>query len=147
MFQYTVHVPSTSLEPKTDSLILRRGKKGFSLLSYLCLTSNILKMTSDTLSQLLLNEKIKCPKNSTRKAKITGLLQASTVQESVPEDMRQAILTRLDEEEASRRKKQSAAGHEGEDQDEEQAPGLKVSLVALLLAAGNWLLLHTYPKS
>ena len=135
MFQYTVHVPGTSLAPKTDSLVFRRGKKGFSLLSYLCLTSNILKMTSDTLSQLLQNEKIKCPKNSTRKTKITSLLQASTVEESVPEDIRKAILTKLDEEEANKRKKQSTTGNEGEDHDEELVPGLQVSLAVLVLVA------------
>ena len=120
MFQYTLHVPSPSLEAKMDGVVIRRGKRGYKLLSYLLLSSNILKVNSDTLSELLANEKIRLPKNSTRKTKILALMAAPSVLEDVPQATRQAIEKKLEEEEASRSKKKNNEEIEAEEMDEER---------------------------
>ena len=128
MFQYTLHVPCATLEAKTDNIIIRRGTRGYSLLAYLFLTANILKVNSETLTELLNNEKMKLPKNSTRKAKITSLAKAATVEEHVPPEVRSAIEKKLEEEEANRRKVKSNEANNDEECDDEQAAELHVSM-------------------
>ena len=114
MFQYTVHVPCSGLEAKADGILIRRGLKGFTLLSYLFLSEHVLKLNSDTLSDLLSQERIRMPKNSTRKAKIFGLMKTATVQDSVADNILQGIVKKMEEEETNRKKRKAA------DEDEEQ---------------------------
>ena len=129
MFRYTLHVPAASLEPKTESILIRRGRTGVSLLVYLFLTGNILKLTSDTLSEILTQEKIKLPKNSTKRAKITALLKAPMIQENIPEETRISIEKKLDEDEANRKnKKTNNQAQDGYDNDDEQVAGLHIVL-------------------
>ena len=97
MFQYTVHVPCSGLEAKADGILIRRGIKGFTLLSYLFLSEHVLKLNSDTLSELLSQERIRMPKNSTRKAKILGLMKTATVQDSVADNILQGIVKKMEE--------------------------------------------------
>ena len=123
MFRYTLHVPATSLETKTDSILIRRGRTGVSLLVYLFLTANILKLASDTLSEILTQEKIKLPKNSTKRAKITALLKSPTIQEQIPEETRISIEKKLEEDELNRKNKKNQA-QDGCEYDDEQVAGL-----------------------
>ena len=124
MFRYTLHVPATTLEAKMESIVIRRGLTGVPLLVYLFLTANILKITSDTLSEILNQERIKLPKNSTKKTKITALLKAPAVQESVPEEARISIEKKLEEDEANRRTKKTNNQAPDADENDDEAPGL-----------------------
>ena len=133
MFQYSLHVPSPSLEAKTDGVILRRAARGHSILAFLFLSGHILKVNSDTLSDLLANEKLKLPKNSTRKAKINALTQASSVRESVSEELLKAIQQQLEEEEANRKKKNRSEDPATDEIDDEQEARLKYVYIAIAL--------------
>ena len=137
MFQYTLHVPSPSLEAKTDGVILRRAARGHNILSFLFLSSHILKVNSDTLSDLLANQRLKLPKNSTRKAKIQALMQAPNIRESVSEEILKDIQRQLEEEDISRKKKHRLEDPTSEDIDEEQDTWLKYVLQIRSLSTPN----------
>ena len=63
--------------------MIRRAAKSQTLLVHLVKTCEILKVTSLTLSEILVHERVKMPKNSSKAAKIRKLMSLHSVCSSV----------------------------------------------------------------
>ena len=121
IYPYTLHVPSSALEAKTGGFVIRRAAKSQTMLTHLMKTCEILKVTSLVLSEILNNERVKMPKNSSKAAKIRKLMTLESVRASVTEEELACIEKALCEQEKQRSQKKKEGEAKDEDADDEEA--------------------------
>ena len=87
---------------------------------HLVKSEQILQVTSTALDELLLTQKLRMPKNSSKASKIRKLLQSETVQNNLNKEELDAVEKRLQEIDEKRKKKarkQDADDHEDEGEE------------------------------
>lgn len=87
----------------------------------LILTGEIVKVTNDSLSQMLKIHDIACRRNATKSAKIKALMAKPSVKEAIPEERVAELLAILQSMDDKRRKRKTE--DEGDEEDKEQAEG------------------------
>ncbi|CAE7765448.1 unnamed protein product [Symbiodinium sp. CCMP2456] len=105
-FSYTLHVCDTALEAKCGTaVLLRRGHREFSLLSYLVHAEHIMSCTNACLTELLQKHDITMPKNAAKAHRIKRVLEMDHVKEACGEKTIQKLLLLLQEQEAKKKGK------------------------------------------
>ncbi|CAE7031325.1 unnamed protein product [Symbiodinium sp. CCMP2592] len=115
IFQCTFHVADAALAAKTGSIVIRRAPRGWSLLVFLFRTERILTITSAALTELLLLEGMRLPKNAAKAAKIRKLMESTSVAEHTDQNLRDKIEAQLLHQDQKKKRK----GDTGDEQDEE----------------------------
>ena len=125
-FLYTVHLPSAGIAQKTGAVVLRRGARQYTLLTYLFQTQLILGVTSPVLTELLQLEKLLLPTTSSKATKIRKLMTCDAVKAAIGEDILAMIESKLLSQEKKRKKNGDKADEnaEGCDDQEAEAPQL-----------------------
>ncbi|CAE7192200.1 unnamed protein product [Symbiodinium microadriaticum] len=113
---YTLHLAPDSLASKIGcGLLLRRGVSEFTLLPYLVETKKILRLPSASLSDLLLSQNVRMPKNTTVACKIRRLLAEDAVKQSCSEKTVQEIIQFLESREEKRK------NHKEKDEEKDES--------------------------
>ncbi|CAE7583807.1 unnamed protein product [Symbiodinium sp. CCMP2592] len=109
-YDYTTHLCDQSLGEKCGTnLVLRRGKKAFSLMPFLVEKGFILKLTNASLMDYLGSCGLRMPKNTTKAARIRRILQLDSITQECSADKIRDVLAVLDKQEEKRRKKEEKA--------------------------------------
>ena len=108
-FGYSIHLAEPSLSDKCGtSFILRRDMKDFSLMGWLVASGDILKLTVKNLMDFMDSRGTRMPKNTTKAQRIRRILSMDDIQQECSEDVINAILQKLEQQEEKRRKKDEA---------------------------------------
>ena len=116
---YTLHWVDEGLSQKLcGHLLLRRAPKGWSLLVKLVKTTQIVKATSEALSQFLKHYKMSTRKNASKTCKIRNLMQLEEVTELCSEEELSRLNQVLDamDEKQKKKSKNNDDSDEGEDE-------------------------------
>ena len=118
VFDYTLHFCKGALAAKLDtSCLARRSVEGNSLLVALFQKLGIVKVTVESLSELLAAYKVPLRKNASKSAKVRALMQVPEVQKACSPETLQRVEKMLQEMD-QRRNKKSMADAEKEQEDE-----------------------------
>ena len=118
MFNYTLHWTKGDLARRIGSCaLLRRQKKGHSILVHLMMNFKILQVGSEGLSELLRFEGISCRKTTTKAGKIRQLMKLGKVQEACDEQHVLRLETLLAELESRRNKKNQTSNDDAAEEE------------------------------
>ena len=126
MYKYTLHVCDGRVaESAGTRLLIRLGNNALSILAALINSTELVRMTADSLQRM--NEEYNCNirKNSTKSAKIRELLKVKEVLEQTTAEERDRVERILQEMDEKRTKKQGQKNTDAEaGQDADEAAGI-----------------------
>ena len=126
IFDFTMHWVQGRLTSKlAASLLFRRGLHGHTLLAALIRDHRILKVTADGLSKLLDAYAVRMRRNSSKSAKIRGLMATDEIREFCTDEELAALDKALDEHDKKRRKMKVPDNVDGEEEDAQEATRLQ----------------------
>ena len=109
VFEHSLHILSASMSSKLGCcLVFRKSVHAHSLLSYAVQTASILRLSNESLEQLLLWQKIRIAKSSTKAVRIRKPLETNEVKQKCTSAKIDSILAALAEQEEKRKKKDIA---------------------------------------
>ncbi|CAE7691295.1 unnamed protein product, partial [Symbiodinium necroappetens] len=121
VFDYTLHFCKGALAAKLDtSCLARRSVEGNSLLVALFQKLGIVKVTVESLSELLAAYKVPLRKNASKSAKVRALMQVPEVKKACSPETLQRVENMLQEMDQRRNKKSMAEAEK--EQEDEAAP-------------------------
>ena len=105
IYNYSLHMPSDTAAEKLGGIVLRLAAHGQDLLTWLMRTKEILKVTSAILTDIVANNKIRTPKNSSKNAKIRKLMALQSMKTNLTEQELNKLEAQMKEQENRRNKK------------------------------------------
>ncbi|CAE7273237.1 unnamed protein product [Symbiodinium sp. CCMP2592] len=129
VFSYTIHFVGPRLCDKLGcAAVLRRSASGQTLLVWMIRSKDIVKLTSETLSQWAAEYALQLRRNSTKSAKIRALCQLPAVAAAcTPAELKALddLLNEIDE----KRRKRTKAGEAEHQEDDEARKAIKLRLI------------------
>ncbi|CAE7513660.1 unnamed protein product, partial [Symbiodinium natans] len=127
VFDYTLHSACSRLTAKLDNtLLFRRSMSGHTLLTSLMRDKTILKVNSDVLTKLLDNCGVRIRRNSTKSAKIRGLMRLPEVTAFCRPEELEDLEKALEEHDKRRRKKRGGDNDDGDEDEEGEADAMNM---------------------
>ncbi|CAE7186234.1 unnamed protein product, partial [Symbiodinium necroappetens] len=139
VFSYTIHFVGPRLCDKLGcAAVLRRCEAGQKLLVWMIRSKDIVKVTSESLSQWAAQYSLQIRRNSTKSAKIRALCQLPDVTAAcTPAELKALddLLNEIDEKRRKRTKASEAENQEEDEEDDADAEGMKPDEAAAAAAA------------